>query len=148
MLRYPKTFMLRFGLIALILLASVPEVRCCCDVSWGPAGLFGSSSFCAPNSTAQPECGCCCASKPEEQAPPENGCGSEDCDCSFTWVSPSAMAAGPSVESAQAPSVEAWSQASPSTILDAPLAHLDLLEPLDSALMPAQRRALLQTWLV
>jgi hypothetical protein len=146
MLRHPKNFILRLGLVALILLASVPEVRCCCDVSWGPAGLFGSSALCAPSSTAQPRCNCC--PQPEEQAPPEGGCGSGDCACSFTWVSPPAMAAGPSVESVQAPTLKAWIHASPLTIAGIHLAHLDLVEQSDSALMPSQRCALLQTWLV
>ena len=149
MLRHFKSPTLRTGLVALILLASVPEVRCCCDVSWGPAGLFGNSARCVPNSTAQPLPDCCCAHEPEEKSsPPADGFGGQDCHCRFTVVSPSAMSVGPSADSAKSPTMEAWSQASPSTTLDTPLIALDLAQQPDSALMPSQRCALLQTWLV
>lgn len=148
MFRHLQTLTLRAGLIGLILLASVPEVRCCCDVSWGPAGLFGNRALCAPNSSSQPLPDCCCSHVPEESSPPADGFGGQDCHCRFTVVSPSAMAAGPSADSARAPTLEAWSQASPSTILGMQHVALDLVEQPDSVLMPSQRCALLQTWLV
>ncbi len=148
MLRHFKSPTLRAGLIALILLASVPEVRCCCDVSWGPAGLFGNRARCVAHTSSQPVCDCCHRER-QDESPPADGFGSQDCPCRFTVVNPSAMAAGPSADSAQAPILEAWNQASTaSSFVGANLAARDFVERPCSALTPVKRCALFQTWLV
>ncbi|MBC7853921.1 MAG: hypothetical protein IAF94_10825 [Pirellulaceae bacterium] len=148
MLRHFKTLTLRAGLILLILLASVPEVRCCCDVSWGPAGINGNSALCCAISNPQPHADCCCSPEREEGVPPADGCKGEDCDGCLTVIYPAPMAAGPNMESVATPFAEAWSLASSATIVAPPLAASGLVETPDSVLMPAQRCALFQTWLV
>lgn len=147
MLRHFKTLTIRTGLIALILLATIPEVRCCCDVSWGPAGLFASRVRCGIASSLEPKPDCCCCPEQEEGTSPAEECSDQDCHCRHFLVGPSPMTAGPGAVSAPAPGMEVWSRVSAAPILSPPLAAREVDEQPDSALTPVQRCAHLQRWL-
>ena len=88
------------GMIPLILLASVPEVFCCCNISWGPGGISGSPALCLTSGSCQssdPHCDCCCQTTHEatgssvgtivSQATVDQ-CSQQTCRCSFSLVSP------------------------------------------------------------
>jgi hypothetical protein len=147
MLRHFKRLTVRAGLVVLILLASVPEVRCCCDVSWGPAGLVGNRALCSANLNSQPHSDCCCVHEQEKSAPPGDGCRDEDCDCQFTVVCPAPMAVGSHSDAVPAPCREVWNQVSPSLILGPRFVSRNVDEQPDSVPRPAERCALLQRWL-
>jgi hypothetical protein len=141
------TITLRAGLIPLLLLASVPEARCCCDLSWGPVGLLSNRMDCAATPKVQPACDCCRSREFEEGSPPVDGCRDQDCRCSFTVVSPAPIAVAPGLDAAADPFLEAGIQAPAVFISSTPSATWEAGDSSDSALTPTQRCALLQNWL-
>jgi len=82
--------MIRTSMILLVLLASLPQLLCCCNVSWGASGLFGRPSLCGGHEVRPQHC-CCCK-------PAENDLAStaqretEECRCTFSVVNPPPMA--------------------------------------------------------
>src|SRR5687768_10903790 len=89
------------GMIVLALMASLPEVVCCCDVSWGPGGLLGGKSLCQQRCTAAKSC---CHEHARHEGPSEEECGSRDsdCDCTFSIVNPSPICVARNVDVEQA----------------------------------------------
>src|SRR5688572_12678876 len=101
------------GVIALVLLASLPEVFCCCDISWGPGGLFGSAALCKLAAPA-PDCSCCCdtAECPQVTDVPQsaegNLCQDQKCQCRFSLVNPAPMVSSPSMECEHPTTMAVW----------------------------------------
>jgi hypothetical protein len=85
------------GTALLVLLASLPEVVCCCDISWGPAGLLGQAACCEQQESPSASC-CCCkpACEPAESTGLLTG-GSKDCACRLSYLTPSPMNGSPAV---------------------------------------------------
>jgi len=77
------------GLLIATMIA--PEVRCCCNLSWGPAGVFQSVRS-QPVSQAK-RCSCC-ASRAGQNSPAHEcrSCGPCDGQCTF-WTAPVAPVA-------------------------------------------------------
>ena len=70
----------------LVAVAVVPEVRCCCNLSWGPAGL--GHPQCPMEAAAKPKCTCCCR-KSESTSLPAHGVAAvpaDSCECQFHVV--------------------------------------------------------------
>lgn len=141
------TLSLRASLIPLLLLASVPEARCCCDLSWGPAGLFSNRMDCAATPKVQPACDCCRSRESEEGSRPVDGCRDQDSHCSFTVVSPAPMAVAYGWDVAPDPFLEAGIQVPAIFVSGAHWVAWEAGDSADSALTPTQRCALLQHWL-
>lgn len=76
------------SMILLVLMASLPQVVCCCNVSWGPIGIFGGESLCKASGTAQ--CCCCQHESParSEKCSRTTQWTAEKCDCTFHLASP------------------------------------------------------------
>lgn len=134
----------RAGLVGLLLLASVPEVRCCCDISWGAAGLFGSTAQC-PERAAAPK-PCCCPQQEESGDSPSTGCQDGNCDCSFCLVNPQPIVCAQGADSAPARSVDAWSLPSASLFFAENTAGHGSAAVRPPSLTPLERCAFLQTW--
>ena len=146
--RFPTPQLTRAGMIVLALLASLPEVVCCCDVSWGPGGLLGGKARCSER--CEPVKSCCHQQDRHEDASDES-CDYQDskCRCSFTIISPAPISTTCGAELDQdlifgAVLLPTWAEhclaLQPETVRQIP----DAAPPLASA----QRCAFLQTWLI
>lgn len=141
------TFTLRASLIPLLLLASVPEARCCCNLSWGPAGLLSNRMDCFATPKAQPACDCCRARELGDNSPPVDGYCDLDCRCSITVVSPAPMAVAPGLDATVHPFLEAGIHAPKVFVSGMPSFALEGGDSADSVLTPMERCALFQNWL-
>lgn len=88
----PQTWLWSRRISSLLLMAMlvVPEVRCCCNQSWGPAGLQGMAPETQDESPSQ-KC-CCCARLPgnELDENPVSGVQAQSrprCECQLLIVS-------------------------------------------------------------
>jgi hypothetical protein len=138
--------------ILLVLAASLPEVICCCDISWGPGGLLGNSRECLMDCCGEitSEGSCCddseCEAKDEMVL--ADGSGSI-CNCSFSLVPPPPMTGSDAVS---VDTGDAKLLGVPSTFFDSQApATIPGAEPLHSLpapfiLTPGSRCALLQSW--
>jgi hypothetical protein len=134
--------------IPLLAVSSLPQLVCCCDVCWGPGGLFGNPRLCQGSGTIEraPKCSCCEPSGAQQGEPSgAEECSAERCNCSFSLLRPPPIN-GPS-------GVETLTLAS----LTAPLSVFEAAPPSQSlahqsvdrsaySLTPGQRCALYQTW--
>jgi hypothetical protein len=133
--------------VVLLAGASSPELVCCCDISWGPAGLIGCHQLC------KERCGksgdkCCCTeqSRETDSSTDSNECGRKDCECKFTVVGPPPMVGTDTVK------VDMTLSGVPPINLFA--SQRQVITPVCRRfecpgffLMPVDRCALLQTWL-
>jgi hypothetical protein len=132
-------------MIVLALMASLPEVVCCCDVSWGPGGLLGGKSLCQERCSAAKTC---CSEHATREGQPKCDAAGSDCGCTFAIVTPAPISVAPSVELDQAQLVDAillgWTSAAVEILTGARPAVDDAAPPLT----PVRRCAFLQTWLI
>jgi hypothetical protein len=140
----PLTKITHAGMIMLALMASLPEVVCCCNVSWGPGGLLGGKALCQQRGVAAKSC---CHQHATHDESSESNC--QDCHCTFSIVSPAPITVPPSVELDQAQVAAAillhgWSCAAPDLLAKIGPAVDDAGPPLTSV----RRCALRQTWLI
>jgi hypothetical protein len=74
-----RTRFARLSLILLIAVASLPEVVCCCGLSYGVGGLFGHDAKCQASAATKKACSCCAKKQllPAEQdsVSSDRGCG-------------------------------------------------------------------------
>jgi hypothetical protein len=129
-------------MIVLALMASLPEVVCCCEVSWGHGGLLGSKALCRqPYAVATR---CCCDSC--GQGGQDSNCVDSGCDCKFSLVSPAPIAESRDVELDQPHLVDALLPPACVTA-EARLASVDVeVDHTPPPLKSARRCAMLQTW--
>lgn len=144
--RLPLTHIAHAGMIVLALMASLPEVVCCCDVSWGPGGLLGGKALCRERCSAAKGC---CQQHANHEGQPECDCPDSDCDCTFSVITPAPIAVAQSVELNQAEVVDAillpgWTSDAAEVLTDARPTVDDAVPPLT----PVGRCAFLQTWLI
>jgi hypothetical protein len=142
----PLTKIVHAGMIVLALLASLPEVVCCCDVSWGPGGLLGGKALCQDACAAGQTC---CQQHSSHESQSKFGCQASDCDCTFSIVSPAPITVTQSVEFDQLEVVDAiplpgCPSGAPELLTQARPAVDDAGPPLT----PVRRCAFLQTWLI
>ena len=133
--------------ILLVAGASLPDVVCCCNVSWGPGGLLGKSGQC--------EEGCCAASsqqrsgceQEEQESQPSNvpECSAKHCHCTFSLVAPRPMAGSQTVHLEQSPAVLPIAGACRLGAISV-TANQTFIELAGFSLTPRERCALLQTW--
>jgi hypothetical protein len=69
-------------MMVLVLLASLPEVVCCCGLSYGFGGLFGHDTKCQASAATKKAC-TCCAKKHLPSAEQDSVCGDRECGCKF-----------------------------------------------------------------
>lgn len=50
----------------LVVLASLPQLVCCCNLSWGPIGLLNRSTEVCQSMCSQSTCDCCCEHKKDQ----------------------------------------------------------------------------------
>lgn len=137
--------------IALVLLASLPQVVCCCNVSWGPAGLLSRLADYPELPAATTSCCDCHAPTPPADASvPQQVC--DKGHCTYSAVDPLPMSVRVTVDRADAD----WDDAGHSEYLAAaPIGPANRASAGESATMdglgcpvltPLSRCALLQTW--
>jgi hypothetical protein len=135
------------GMIVLVLMASLPELVCCCDVSWGPGGLLGAKAACKQKCSAKSHC--CCDPGGSENGAPQHGAAVQGCRCRFSRVSPAPVRVDRGCELDLAPcGVTAWIGRQD----DIPDSFLSTVGRIDARashpLTSAHHCALLQTWLI
>lgn len=132
--------------IALVLLATLPEVICCCDISWGPGGLVGNAVPCREMAKSARSC-CCCPNEQRDEGdcPLENS--EESSPCTFSCVSPPPMNHSEVVDGDHALTLLYFRTTYFVRLTDAgqpaPISHLDWRPP---APAPGAHCALLQIW--
>lgn len=77
--------------MVLVLLGSLPQVTCCCHISWGPAGLFGGLVTCQEVAAAPKSCCCCQATEGCEESTSSPTDADGKCRCTLSSVIPAPM---------------------------------------------------------
>jgi hypothetical protein len=91
--RTTRTF-LAISSILLVGGASLPEVICCCNISWGPGGLLGNSNKCVMDCSSDATLGSCCCHDSACESKDRSTlaeCSGSHCECSFSLASPPPM---------------------------------------------------------
>ena len=142
----PATKTAHVSMIALALMAALPELVCCCDVSWGPGGLLGSEALCQETRSGS-SC-CCCDLGDSQQDEPQDERAAESCRCTFTAVSPAPITHDRDYDLDLSQCYAAvWS--ADLVAADEPLSTTTrLAAPASPPLTSAHRCALRQTWLL
>jgi hypothetical protein len=109
-----QTWIWRACCALLAVVAVVPEVRCCCDLSWGPAGMVRPAF--RMEAAAKPKCTCCRRKSEYTESPAAavDAVPDELCDCQLhvTAGSPSSSSFSdlvPAVELGPIQCFDAWS---------------------------------------
>jgi hypothetical protein len=144
--RIPTTQIVHAGMIVLALMASLPKVVCCCNISWGPGGLLAGKAVCKECCVAAKSC-CDQHLSSDNVAHNSSGCQASKGRCSFTILSPAPISESRSVELDQTLVID--------VVLLPSWARYGLeVEPgsrwpiADAAPPLAPARAFLQTWLI
>lgn len=144
-----KAFALAGVLLALV--ASLPSVVCCCNISWGPGGFLGADIRCKDDCDAMTsEASCCCcvehATQQVDDSPTIPRWSSTSGNCQFSFVAPPPMFvsdAAPIEATVDHLPYGAWTQA----VDDINRLALDYVDMrCDHTLTPSALCALLQTW--
>ena len=136
------------GAILLVGGASLPEVVCCCNVSWGPGGLLGSGAECGEPGArvAGPKCPRCRsnAAAGEPTAMPQYT--GKKCECRITLVTPAPMLVPVNIHVEQVGAGECCLQWHLPLVLVSNLSGTSGFEPPGDSLTPGARCAVLQNW--
>jgi hypothetical protein len=143
------TRLLSTSMMVLVLLASLPEVVCCCNVSWGPLGFLSSTSASKRDCSSSKSC-CCCRKAAQEQTAHGGASlerGPETCSCTFHLSRPRPMSADSQpVAVMDVGAMDLCNAVPPITDLDFGGIRVEPTSAASRHLTAASRCALIQSW--